>query len=138
MKSSESRIWAESAEGARDLVLDVLECVRLLKGGYGRHTVASVLMGSRRENILRDGLAELKVYGTHRDLDRRSLVALLDRLGKQGAVAYRGGAFPACVLTERGERILIANGVCLPSGPGRKSMGTEDDLCRRAPAPAAV
>ena len=104
-------------EEERKLVLDILKCVKLLRGGFGRHAAAAVLLGSKKEAILEHDLQELEVYGAQAAMDRSRLIEVIDALTDQGLIVSRGAEYPVCLLSRKGWEVLhsgVVDGIFLP------------------------
>jgi ATP-dependent DNA helicase RecQ len=112
----------EEVPDATTIARKILSCVARLRGdrddAYGAAYVADVLRGANTARITQKGHNTLSTHGLLRDLDKDTVVSLIDQLVDLGALVRDRGEFPVIRLAA-------------PSGPILK--GTESVRLLRVP-----
>ncbi len=85
----------------------ILSCVARMEGRFGKSVVASVLRGSRAQNIQANQLDQLSTYGLLRDYSQDDLTKFLNALIVAGCIRQSGTANQAVTLTELGRQVML-------------------------------
>lgn len=92
----------------------VLSCVASCGRGYGKKTIASILLGGTQaaanETIRRHGLDQLPQYGALSPRSLREILSLMDSLLGKGYLEVTEGEYPLLALTHTGEAFLREGG----------------------------
>lgn len=84
----------------------ILSCVARLRDAYGAAYVADVLRGSGQARIAQRGHDQLSTYGLLKEVDKDTLVSLIDQLVDVGALIRDEGEYPVLRLTGVASAIL--------------------------------
>ena len=102
----------------------VLSCVRGSGRGYGKTTVAAVLLGGdegrSNETVRRRGLDQLPQYGALAHLGRSAILDLIQRLVGKGLLAFSEGEYPVLGVTPEGDAFLESGETLLAVLPDRE------------------
>ncbi len=100
--NAELELFPDSTTVARK----ILSCVARLRDPYGAAYVADVLRGSTQARVLERGHDRLSTWGLLKEVDKDTLVSLIDQLVDRGALEREVGEFPVLRLTEAAGPIL--------------------------------
>ncbi len=84
----------------------ILSCVARLRDPYGAAYIADVLRGSNQAKVIQRSHHLLSTYGLLRDVDKDTLVSLIDQLVDLGALLRDEGDYPTIRLTHTATPIL--------------------------------
>jgi ATP-dependent DNA helicase RecQ len=91
---------------ATEIVGKILSCVVRTENRFGKKYIADVLLGKRREQILRNFHEKLSVFGIVDDFSENEIKYFINYLVGIGFLEIRGDKYPILHITEKGCRFL--------------------------------
>ena len=96
----------EEVPDSTTIARKILSCVARLRDPFGAAYLVDVLRGSTQAKVMQRGHETLSTYGILRDLDKDTLVGMVDQLVDLGALVRDGGEYPVLRLAAPAGPIL--------------------------------
>jgi ATP-dependent DNA helicase RecQ len=84
----------------------IISCVARAQQRFGIGQIVDILLGAETENIRRYRHDQLSTYGILKELDKKSLTALVYQLVEQGLLARSGGEYPVLQLNAASVEVM--------------------------------